>query len=29
MTSEWIAYNELAWVDDVLSDPDEYEDEAG
>ncbi|NLD36263.1 MAG: class I SAM-dependent methyltransferase [Desulfatiglans sp.] len=29
MTSEWITYNELAWVDGLLSDPDEYEDEAG
>jgi SAM-dependent methyltransferase len=29
MTSEWIAYNKLAWVDDLLSAPDEYENEAG
>ncbi len=24
MGSEWIAYNELAWADDLLSDPDEF-----
>lgn len=27
MSSDWIAYNELAWADDLLSDPDEYKDE--
>lgn len=27
MSSNWIAYNELAWVDDLLSDPDEYNEE--
>ncbi|HOI29816.1 MAG TPA: class I SAM-dependent methyltransferase [Melioribacteraceae bacterium] len=27
MSSDWIAYNELAWVDDLLSDPDEYSEE--
>lgn len=28
MTSSWIAYNELAWTEDLLSDPSDYEDEA-
>jgi SAM-dependent methyltransferase len=27
MSSDWIAYNELAWADDLLADPDEYIDE--
>ncbi len=27
MTSTWIAYNELAWTEDWLADPAEYEDE--
>lgn len=27
MSSDWIAYNELAWADDLLSDPDEYNEE--
>ncbi len=27
MASTWIAYNELAWTEDLLADPAEYEDE--
>lgn len=27
MSSDWIAYNELAWADDLLTDPDEYSEE--
>ena len=28
MASTWLAYNELAWTEDLLADPAEYEDEA-
>jgi hypothetical protein len=27
--SSWIAYNELAWTEDLLADPSDYEGEAG
>lgn len=27
MTSPWIAYNDLAWTEDWLADPTDYEDE--
>ncbi|HNR13675.1 MAG TPA: class I SAM-dependent methyltransferase [Thermodesulfobacteriota bacterium] len=27
MASSWIAYNELAWTEDLLADPEDYEDE--
>lgn len=29
MASSWIAYNELAWTEDLLADPSDYEGEAG
>lgn len=29
MASSWLAYNELAWTEDWLADPAEYEDEVG
>ncbi|MDA8133352.1 MAG: class I SAM-dependent methyltransferase [Desulfobacteraceae bacterium] len=29
MASSWIAYNELAWTEDLLADPSDYESEAG
>jgi hypothetical protein len=28
MASSWIAYNELAWTEDLLADPSDYEGEA-
>nr|NJM03640.1 class I SAM-dependent methyltransferase [Desulfobacula sp.] len=29
MASSWLAYNELAWTEDLLADPSDYEGEAG
>lgn len=29
MASSWLAYNELAWTEDLLADPSDYESEAG
>lgn len=29
MASDWISYNELAWTEDFLADPSEYEEEVG